>query len=111
MIGLLGKVGRDEVKWMVRIILKDLKISLRTETVLEAYHPDALEYFNLTNSLKRVADKFFDPEVQLDKELLLFNPIKPMLASKKPIPALEQYLPLLAETKYDGERLQAHFTE
>ena len=56
--------------------------------MLEAYHPDALEYFNLTNSLKQVSNKFKDPDTKLEKELLLFNPIKPMLASKKQLSSL-----------------------
>ena len=41
----------EEIKWIVRIVLKDLKISLKTETVLHTFHPDAPDYFNLTNSL------------------------------------------------------------
>ena len=41
----------EEVKWIVRIILKDLKISIKIETVLGSFHSDAHDFFNLTNSL------------------------------------------------------------
>lgn len=41
----------EEIKWIIRIILKDLKISMRIETVLGAFHSDAHDFFNLTNSL------------------------------------------------------------
>lgn len=41
----------EEIKWIVRIILKDLKISIKIDTVLNTFHADATDFFNLTNSL------------------------------------------------------------
>ena len=41
----------EEIKWIIRIILKDLKINIKIDTVLNAFHADAHDYFNLTNSL------------------------------------------------------------
>lgn len=41
----------EEIKWIIRIILKDLKINIKIDTVLNSYHADAHDYFNLTNSL------------------------------------------------------------
>jgi len=32
-----------EQKWIIRIVLKDLKIGLKHERVLKYYHPDAME--------------------------------------------------------------------
>lgn len=75
----------EEIKWLVRIILKDLKLGIKADVVLKEYHPDALDYFNLTNSLKQVCKKFEDRSVNLKDELMLFQPIKPMLAGKKPL--------------------------
>ena len=43
----------------------------------------------------------------------LFNPIKPMLAGKKNLEELKlliQDKQFLIETKFDGERIQCHFT-
>lgn len=47
----------DEQKWIARIILKDLKIGIGYETILKAYHPDALELFNATSDLRSVFEE------------------------------------------------------
>ncbi len=44
----------DEQKWIVRIILKDLKAGIGHETILKNYHPDALELFNATSDIRAV---------------------------------------------------------
>jgi DNA ligase 4 len=75
----------EEIKWIIRIILKDLKINVKIDTVLKAYHPDSHDYFNLTNSLWETCKKFEDPNVSLDDEVKMFFPIRPMLAGKKKI--------------------------
>ncbi len=31
----------EEVKWITRIILKDLKLGIKIESVLNSFHPDA----------------------------------------------------------------------
>ena len=41
----------EEIKWIIRIVLKDLKSSNKIDTVLKAFHRDAHDFFNLTNSL------------------------------------------------------------
>jgi DNA ligase-4 len=69
----------------VRIILKDLKLGLKFDAVMGEFHKDAHDYFNLTNSLKEVCRKFEDKNASLENELMLFHPIKPMLAGKKPL--------------------------
>ncbi len=91
------------MKWIIRIILKDLKLSIKLETVLNAFHKDAYDYFNLTNSLLQAVKKFQNPKVSLDDEISLFNPIRPMLAGKKNINFFKhQSHPYFVETKYDG---------
>lgn len=52
----------DEQKWIVRIVLKDLKIGLGYEVMLKNYHPDALELFNATSDLKSVFDELYSQE-------------------------------------------------
>jgi len=42
--------------------LKDLKIGLKYEKLLELFHPDAPEYYNATSSIKEVCKEFVDPE-------------------------------------------------
>ena len=76
------------------------------------YHPDAQEYYNLTNSLKEVALKFEDREMSLKSEIMLFHPIKPMLAGKVPLEFFDKSsADYILETKFDGERLQVHLNK
>ena len=65
--------------------MKDLKISIKIETVLGCFHSDAYDFFNLTNSLIETCKKFEDPNVSLDDDIKVFFPIRPMLAGKKKI--------------------------
>jgi len=47
-ITLINSTNASEFKWIIRIILKDLKLNIKNEVVLSAYHPDAVE-FNMLN--------------------------------------------------------------
>jgi DNA ligase-4 len=62
---LIRETNAAEMKWIVRIILKDLKLGIKLETVLTTFHPDANEYHNLTNSLLEICRKFENPKVSL----------------------------------------------
>lgn len=44
----------DQLKWFLRIILKDLKLGIETKLILAAFHPDAPEFFETCNSLSKV---------------------------------------------------------
>ena len=99
--------------WVVRVILKDLKIGLKHEKVLEYYHPDAVDYYNATSSLREGCKEFEDRNHTLKNVLRLFHPIKPMLAAKRSPNDIRQLIEgkeFVIETKYDGERIQCHFT-
>ena len=41
-----------ELKWLTKVILKDLKLGIGHETLLKMYHPHALDLFNATSDLK-----------------------------------------------------------
>lgn len=94
----------EEIKWIIRIILKDLKINIKIDTVLNSFHTDAHDYFNLTNSLLETCKKFEDPSVSLDDDIKVFFPIRPMLAGKKKINYFNETQNKIyyVETKYDG---------
>jgi DNA ligase-4 len=47
----------EEIKWISRIILKDLKLNMKVDIVLNTFHPDGNDYFNLTNSVKETCFK------------------------------------------------------
>eukprot|EP00697_Spironema_sp_BW2_P013154 gnl/Spiro4/3110_TR1510_c0_g1_i1.p1 gnl/Spiro4/3110_TR1510_c0_g1~~gnl/Spiro4/3110_TR1510_c0_g1_i1.p1 ORF type:complete len:957 (-),score=239.75 gnl/Spiro4/3110_TR1510_c0_g1_i1:47-2917(-) len=101
-----------ENMWIVRIILKDLKIGIRHETMLKNYHPDGMDLYNMCNDLRKVCTDLSDPKVRLhSKNIMLGKPFKPMLAMRR---SPEQVLKLSKrqdfwiETKYDGERCLVH---
>lgn len=51
---LLVNLSALQLKWLIRIILKDLKIGIKEPTILDAYHPDAMDLYNFTSSLEKV---------------------------------------------------------
>lgn len=103
-----------EMKWIVRIILKDLKIGISEALVFEVFHEDATELYNITSSLYLVCNQLRDPSVRTSHQgISLFSPIKPMLAGRKhpeDIGALisNHNRRFILEQKYDGERIQVH---
>ena len=103
-----------EMKWIIRIILKDLKIGLSEAQVFEAFHEDATEMYNITSSLYLVCNQLRDPTVRTSHQgVSLFHPIKPMLAGRKQpedIGALvaSEHSKYVIEQKFDGERVQVH---
>eukprot|EP00743_Colponemidia_sp_Colp-15_P010678 GILK01011788.1.p1 GENE.GILK01011788.1~~GILK01011788.1.p1 ORF type:complete len:977 (-),score=171.66 GILK01011788.1:53-2941(-) len=109
---MLRETTADEQKWIVRIILKDLKIGLRHETLLKHYHQDAIDLYNATSDLKQVFEELRDPARAVGGAAFkLFQPIKPMLASKKHYKDIAKVMgghKYAIETKFDGERIQVH---
>jgi len=51
---LLVSLSAIQLKWLIRIILKDLKIGIKEATILDAFHPDAMDVYNFTSSLEKV---------------------------------------------------------
>ena len=67
----------------MKIILKDLKIGIKHDKVLEYFHSDALDFYNATSSLREVCREFEDVNHSLKNVLRLFHPIKPMLSARR----------------------------
>ncbi|CAG8586411.1 6485_t:CDS:2, partial [Paraglomus occultum] len=59
--GFLHNYTAEEQKWLIKIILKDLKIGLSEDSILAIYHPDARNVFNRCNNLQKVTDELTDP--------------------------------------------------
>lgn len=64
--------ARDQ-KWLIRIILKDLKISLGEKMVLSCIHQDAIDLFNVCSDLRAVCWKLWDPTKRLPTEVCLLS--------------------------------------
>ncbi|KAH9935959.1 DNA ligase 4 [Epithele typhae] len=106
----------EEQKWIARIILKDMNISVKENTVFSIFHPDAHDLFNTCSDLKKVAYGLWDPELRLgeeEKAVQLFRSFAPMLC-KRPTKRIEDSVKemgggtFIIEEKLDGERMQLH---
>jgi DNA ligase 4 len=101
-----------EQKWLVKIILKDMKLGTH-DKILGAFHEKALEIFFHTNNLREVFVKLKDKTIDLGTQLYtLGQPIRPMLAGRKVYNDLKKLLinaEVYVETKFDGERIQCHY--
>ncbi len=77
---LLRHLSALELKWLIRILLKDLRISLKENSILECFHPDAKDLFDHTSNLYKVAVYLHDLEKRLHEiGLSIFSPFRPML--------------------------------
>ncbi|TFK86975.1 DNA ligase 4 [Polyporus arcularius HHB13444] len=106
----------EEQRWIVRIILKDMIISVKENTVFSVFHPDAYDLFNTCSDLKKVAWELWNPTYRLsdkDKSIQLFRAFAPMLC-KRPTKKIEDSVKemggrtFIIEEKLDGERMQLH---
>jgi DNA ligase-4 len=55
---LLVSLSAIQLKWLIRIILKDMHIGIKEHTILEAFHPDAMDLYNFSSSLEKVCVLF-----------------------------------------------------
>ncbi|TEB36658.1 DNA ligase 4 [Coprinellus micaceus] len=95
----------DEQRWIIRIILKDMNISVKETTVFSVFHPDAQDLYNTCSDLKKVAWELWDPEFRLnpeDKNIQLFHAFLPMLC-KRPTQKIEDTV-----KEMGGNEMQLH---
>jgi DNA ligase-4 len=108
---LATEFSADEQKWVIRVVLKDLKIGLRHERVLKFIHPDAMEMYNHTNDLQKVCRDLRNSAVRYVPQLEPFQVFTPMLAKRvnfgECITAINADA-FVMEPKLDGERITCH---
>ncbi|KAK3736164.1 hypothetical protein QZH41_015551 [Actinostola sp. cb2023] len=109
---MLRNTSAIEQKWLIRIILRDLKTGLSENSVLGVFHPDALELYNICNSLSKVCQQLHDPSIRMNEvEITLFSPFRPMLGQRGSLDEIEKLMDhqtFYIEEKVDGERMQLH---
>ncbi|KAF8469210.1 ATP dependent DNA ligase domain-containing protein [Kalaharituber pfeilii] len=120
-----NQMNAEELMWIVRIILKQMKVGATEKTFFQAWHPDAENLFNVSSSLKRVCWELHDPHFRLDtsdKGVLLMSCFQPQLAQfqKRSLDDAVKAMRRGAETetpefwieeKLDGERMQIHMKD
>ncbi|KAF7146971.1 hypothetical protein RHSIM_Rhsim03G0267200 [Rhododendron simsii] len=110
---LIKKTNAQEMKWIVMIILKDLKLGVSEKSIFHEFHPDAEDLFNVTCDLKLVCEKLRDRSQRHKRQdIEVGKPVRPQLAMRvgnannawKKLHGKE----VVAECKFDGDRIQIH---
>ncbi|KAL6721565.1 DNA ligase (ATP) [Lecanora helva] len=114
------RMDAHEMMWLIRIILRQMKVGATEKTFFNIWHPDAESLFNVSSNLRRVCWELHDPDVRLegeDRGISLMQCFQPQLAQfqmhsfDKMIQRMrptEEDPVFWIEEKLDGERMQLH---
>ncbi|KAL3963456.1 hypothetical protein ACCO45_000460 [Purpureocillium lilacinum] len=119
-----NRMNAEEMMWLIRIILKQMKVGATEKTFLYLWHPDGEALFSVSSSLRRVCWELYDPAVRLEQEeagISLMQCFQPQLAQFQMPASFQRMIELLRvteedpefwiEEKLDGERMQMHMIE
>ncbi|KAI9158918.1 DNA ligase 4 [Paramyrothecium foliicola] len=119
-----NRMNAEEMMWLIRIILKQMKVGATERTFLDLWHPDAEALFSVSSSLRRVCWELYNPEDRLEQEetgISLMQCFQPQLAQFQMPASFQKMIELLRpseddpefwiEEKLDGERMQMHMIE
>ncbi|KAK2592702.1 DNA ligase (ATP) [Conoideocrella luteorostrata] len=119
-----NRMNAEEMLWLIRIILKQMKVGATEKTFLYLWHPDGETLFSVSSSLRRVCWELYDPEVRLENEeagVSLMQCFQPQLAQFQMPSSFQKMIDLMRPTeddpefwieeKLDGERMQMHVVE
>ena len=103
----------QEQKWILSIILKDIKIGFSSDTFFKLYDAHAINILNSTSSLVEVCEYISNAndEKYVNTFYKVFAPIKPMLVARMTLDKILTTFTgvnVYVETKFDGERIQCH---
>ncbi|PQE15706.1 dna ligase 4 protein [Rutstroemia sp. NJR-2017a BBW] len=117
------RMNAEELMWLIRIILRQMKIGATEKTLLTLWHKDGETLFNVSSSLRRVCWELSDPTKSLDDDeagVELMSCFQPQLAQFM-APSFEKMVANMRpegdddefwiEEKLDGERMQMHMIE
>ncbi|CAM1297752.1 LIG4 (predicted) [Pycnogonum litorale] len=112
LLQLLRNTSATEQKWLIRMIMKDMKMGLSEQSILNVFHADGQDLYDVSNNLSKVCTVLHDPGKRLHEiEISLFNPFRPMLGDRAVPEKVEKLMDkkeFFVEVKYDGERMQLH---
>lgn len=115
-----NSMNADELTWLIRIILRQMKVGATERTFFNVWHEDATALFNVSSSLRRVCWDLWNPHVRLgdDREsVVLMSCFQPQLAQFQAqsiqvmvnrMGQTEADNQFWVEEKLDGERMQMH---
>ncbi|PKS13255.1 hypothetical protein jhhlp_000026 [Lomentospora prolificans] len=118
------RMNAEEMLWLIRIVLKQMKIGASENTIFYNWHPDAEALFSVSSSLRQVCWQLRDPSIRLQQEetgLKLGQPFQPQLAQFQMSTTFSKMVNHLGvteddqeywiEVKLDGERMQLHMID
>ncbi|XP_011688012.1 PREDICTED: DNA ligase 4 isoform X2 [Wasmannia auropunctata] len=112
---LFRQITGFEMKWVTRIVLKNLRLGIGTERILHIYHPDANDKFDVTSDLREICYELHDPKIKLKCGIQIFSHFKPMLLERCNIENISKLFRgndlYYVQTKFDGERSQLHMKD
>ena len=113
---MIRKCTATEQKWIIGIIIRDLKLSLSHESFFKFYDRRLLEIYNTTSSLIEVCNYLTNPkDPKYSKSFYqIFSPLRPMLVARMTLNNIYSNFAdteVMVETKWDGERIQCHLNE
>ncbi|KAE8451001.1 hypothetical protein EG329_005441 [Mollisiaceae sp. DMI_Dod_QoI] len=115
-----NRMNANELQWLIRIILRQMKVGASEKTILDMWHVDGEALFNVSSSLRRVCWDLWDPSIRLEEDrrgVTLMECFQPQLAQfqmhsfQKMINRMgctEDEPEFWIEEKLDGERMQLH---
>ncbi|CAI7664816.1 unnamed protein product [Penicillium glandicola] len=114
------RMNPEELLWLIRIILRQMKVGATERTLFDVWHPDAQNLYSISSSLRRVCWELHDPNIRLEGEergIALMQCFQPQLAQFQ----MHSFDKIIArmkpteddkvfwiEEKMDGERMQLH---
>ncbi|KAL4785557.1 hypothetical protein BJX76DRAFT_355949 [Aspergillus varians] len=114
------RMNPEELMWLIRIILRQMKVGATERTFFDVWHPDAENLYSISSSLRRVCWELHDPNIRLDAEdrgISLMQCFQPQLAQFQ-MQSLDRMIDRMRPTeddpvfwieeKLDGERMQMH---
>ena len=114
------RMNGKELMWLIRIILRQMKIGATEKTFFAMWHPDAESLFSISSSLKRVCWELHDSSIRLEGDergITLMQCFQPQLAQFQmhsfqrmvgKLHLTEDDPTFWIEEKLDGERMQLH---
>jgi len=69
--------------------LIELKVGLSEKTILKFFHPDAVDYFNVTNNLRKVCEDLKDPAARISQDVRHLKALTFLNWKTYPLPAFD----------------------
>ncbi|XP_035891329.1 DNA ligase 4-like [Anopheles stephensi] len=120
LVALIERGSPLDQRWLVRIVLKNLRLGVSNRRILQLYHPNAPTLYDGASDLKQLVQQIETqaPAGELElvsgggPVLLLTHFIRPMLCQRVELRQVGELLrrdTYWCETKMDGERFQMHW--